>query len=354
MRGSFGLYPLLMLKLNRKNASLIQNAVEQWKVSGVLTDVEASKLTQTIEVVPFDWKRLAKYSFWIAIICLVTAVSAILSDSALMKLLRAIFDAPAGLRALGLAVIAGGFYYWGVTRKQKHIDKIYSNEALLFLGVLATAGSVWQIGEALGSGSDHFSVLLLLACAVYGIVGWIFKSNLIWLFSLVSLGGWFGAETGYVSGWGAYYFGMNYPLRFILFGGLLVAGTLVLQSKPKFEPFYRTTLIMGLLYLFMALWILSIFGNYGSMASWQEAKQIELFHWSLLFAMVAGGSVYHGLKTDNGVTKGFGITFLLINLYTRFFEFFWDGLHKAIFFALLAASFWWLGSRAEKIFIQRK
>ena len=28
---------------------------------------------------------------------------------------------------------------------------------------------------------------------------------------------------------------------------------------------------------------------------------------------------------------------------------FWNGLHKAVFFALLAASFWYIGSKAESI-----
>ena len=62
-----------------------------------------------------------------------------------------------------------------------------------------------------------------------------------------------------------------------------------------------------------------------------------------------GWAVYHGLRHDNDITKGFGLTFLGINLYTRFFELFWDNLHKAIFFALLGASFWYIGSKAETI-----
>lgn len=106
---------------------------------------------------------------------------------------------------------------------------------------------------------------------------------------------------------------------------------------------------LGLLYLFIALWILSIFGNYGDIISWRGSKQFELFHLSLLFGVCAAGSVYHGLKYDNGITKGFGITFLFINLYTRFFEYFWDGLHKAVFFAFLGVTFWIVGTRAERI-----
>jgi len=93
-------------------------------------------------------------------------------------------------------------------------------------------------------------------------LGFFFNSNLIWIFSLFSLGGWFGASTGYISGWGVYYLGMNYPLRFVLFGGMLVGAALTLETQKRFKSFFRTTLIVGLLYLFIALWILSIFGNY--------------------------------------------------------------------------------------------
>jgi hypothetical protein len=214
---------------------------------------------------------------------------------------------------------------------------------------LVTAGAISQLGIALDTGSGHYSLLLLLSFLVYAGLGVMLESNLIWVFALASLGGWMGMETGYMSGWGAYYLGMNYPLRFVLFGALLTGCALVLEHHPIAQRFYRSTLVMGLLYLFIALWIMSIFGNYGDMNSWERVKQIELFHWSLLFAAVAAWAIYHGLRHDNDITKGFGLTFLGINLYTRFFELFWDNLHKAVFFALLGASFWYIGSKAETI-----
>lgn len=78
-------------------------------------------------------------------------------------------------------------------------------------------------------------------------------------------------------------------------------------------------------------------------------RQYELLHWSLLFGAAAVAAVWYGLKRDDGVLRGFGLTFLFINLYTRYFEYFWDSLHKAAFFAVLAVSFWYLGSKAETI-----
>jgi hypothetical protein len=59
---------------------------------------------------------------------------------------------------------------------------------------------------------------------------------------------------------------------------------------------------------------MSIFGNYGDMHAWERVKQIELFHWSILFAVAAGWAIYYGLRHDNDITKGFGVTFLGINL----------------------------------------
>ena len=337
------------MKLPRRQAVVVREALAQWARDGLLPAAQAAELTATIEVQAFDWRRLAKYSFWVAIISILTSVSAALSDRVLMELLARLFEAPATAKCLGLSIVAAGLYRWGVHRRAKDPTHVYRNEAIMFLGVVATAGAIAQLGIALDTGSGHYSLLILLSTIVYGVLAVLIESNLTWIFALVSLGGWMGTETGYMSGWGAYYLGMNYPLRFVLFGGLLTACALALETHERAGRFFRSTLAMGLLYLFIALWIMSIFGNYGDMHHWSQVKQIELFHWSLLFGLVACGAIYHGLKYDNGMTKGFGLAFLFINLYTRFFELFWDSLHKAVFFAVLGASFWYLGSRAEAI-----
>lgn len=337
------------MKLPRKQAAVVRDVIERWQQDGVIQEAQAATLAATIEVQYFDWRRLAKYSFWIALFSIVSSVSAALSDRWLMDILERLFDTPPIVRCFLLTASAAGLYRWGLLKRAQAPDKVYRNEALFFLGVLATAGAVSQLGIMLDTGSGHFSLMLLLSFLVYAALGIRLESNLIWIFALASLGGWMGTETGYMSGWGAYYLGMNYPLRFVLFGGLLTACALSMETHPLGQRFIRSTLTMGLLYLFIALWIMSIFGNYGDMHSWERVKQIELFHWSILFGTAAGWAIYYGLRHDNDITKGFGLTFLGINLYTRFFELFWNSLHKAVFFALLAASFWYIGSKAETI-----
>ena len=337
------------MKLPRKKAAFLRETIQEWKQAGLLAEPQAEQLLQSIAVQTFDWRRLAKYAFWMALASFFISVTAALAEEWLAELLKRIFDAPAAVKSIGFAAVAAWLYWRGLQQRALHPAMRYRNEAIMFLGVASTAGSIHQLGVALDTGSGHFSLLLLLSFLVYAALGLWFESNLIWVFALVSLGSWMGTETGYVSGWGAYYLGMNYPLRFLLFGGILTGAALSLENHPIGQRFFRSTLTMGLLYLFIALWLLSIFGNYGDMHAWERAKQIELFHWSLLFGLVACGAIYHGLRCDNSITKGFGLTFLFINLYTRFFEYFWEPLHKAIVFALLGLSFWYLGTKAEKI-----
>jgi hypothetical protein len=337
------------MKFNKKQGHFLNDTISEWETNGVITKDTAETLKNSYTIRPFDYKKLAKYSFWIAIICAITAVGAIIADEFLIDLVESFFSSSNIGICILFAALAAATYYAALRRRQKRPEKIFSNETIIFIGVLFSAVSIAYLGKAIDNGTGHFSILFLLSTIIFGALAIWFPSKLIWLFTLLSLGSWFGTETGYVSGWGAYYLGMNYPLRFIFFGGILVCLSFFLKRNSKLSGFHKTTYVMGLLYLFVSLWILSIFGNYGDMESWYHVKQYELFQWGLLFGLVAIAAIYYGLKQDDYTSRSFGITFLFINLYTKYFEYFWDSTHKAIFFIILAISFWLIGRRAEKI-----
>ena len=337
------------MKLNKKQGLFLKHTIDHWQQQGIITPDVANNLNNSFSIRSFDWERLAKYSFWISMICAVIAIAAITLDEFLMNLIEKIFVDSKLIPCLIFAAVAAAFYGFAYLRRKTKPLHQFSNEAIIFGGVLSTAVAVAYFGQAIDTGSGHFSLLFLLSTIIYAALAFWFPSRLIWVFSLLSLGSWFGAETGYMSGWGAYYLGMNYPLRFILFGGALVGLSLLFKRHARFSDFAHSTYVMGLLYLFIALWILSIFGNYGDLNSWYNVKQYELLHWGILFAFVAIIAIVYGLKHDDATSRGFGITFLFLNLYTKYFEFFWNGMHKAIFFILLAVSFWWIGRHAEKL-----
>lgn len=337
------------MKLNKKQGLFLKHTIDHWQQQGIITPDVANNLNNSFSIRSFDWERLAKYSFWISMICAVIAIAAITLDEFLMNLIEKIFVDSKLIPCLIFAIVAATFYLFAYHRRKSKPLHQFSNEAIIFGGVLSTAVAVAYFGQAIDTGSGHFSLLFLLSTIIYAALAFWFPSRLIWVFSLLSLGSWFGTETGYMSGWGAYYLGMNYPLRFVLFGGALIGLSLLFKRHARFSDFAHSTYVMGLLYLFIALWILSIFGNYGDLNSWYNVKQYELLHWGILFAFVAIIVIVYGLKHDDATSRGFGITFLFLNLYTKYFEFFWNGMHKAIFFILLAVSFWWIGRHAEKL-----
>jgi hypothetical protein len=338
------------MQLKKKSAELVTEAIDQWEAESLIDKELAITLKGSIEVTKFDWKRLAKFSFWFAIGCFVISVSSLFVSPVFQELVKIFsklfkFVDPKLVSGIVTAGLSGLFYFWGLKRRITHPKNIFKNQAIFFFGILLTASSIGLIASLFKG--DNVSIIFLLASVIYLLLGLYFPSRLTWVFGLVSLASWFGCETGYESGWGTYYLGMNYPLRFIPFSCCLIALAYYFNrsnTPNKLKQFAKTTFIIGILYLFMSLWILSIWGNYAEISG-------SRFVWSIVFGLAALGSIYHGLRFDNGVSKGFGVTFFLINLYTKFFELFWGSWDKSIFFAILGISFWLIGSNAEKVWL---
>lgn len=149
---------------------------------------------------------------------------------------------------------------------------------------------------------------------------------------------------------------MDIPILFTCFGSSLIGGAYLMRSYAITAPLSSTTRIWGMLYFFISLWIMSIFGSDGYFDEPTRdsflSRQARKILWSFIFFLAAGGGIWHGLRYDDSTTKGFGLTFLSINLYTKFFEWGW-GYSKPIFFAVLAGSFAVVGRYAENVWNMR-
>lgn len=331
--------------LNKKKFRFVQKVITSWEHENVITTDEADKLRANIELAKFDWNSLAKYSFWIAGISLAIAIFSIVFDEAVLGIIIQLLAMPDISRSMLFAVVSAGFYYWGFREKRTKPTKSFSNEFLLFIGAILTGVALVFFGRAVDTGSSQFSLIILTASLIYLVIGGTFPSSLMWVLGLIAFGSWFGTVTGYISGWEAYFLRMNYPLRFVFLGIFVIAGGFFLK-QTRITKLSKPTSVMGLLYLFTSLWLLSIFGNN---SSWYVASRFELFCWSFLFGITAIGAIIWGLKTDDPTMRKFGVSFLFINLCTRYFECFWHVTHKAVFFVFLAISFWIIGRYSEKI-----
>lgn len=338
-----------MKKIDRDKSEFLDEMLDYWQSEKLLADADVQQLKNSYQPKVFDWRRLAQYSFWIAMACGVIALSSLLVDKSLLSYLKNLYNTPNIVISIVSALAAAGCYILGVKRKKTNPQHTFSNEAIIFSGVMLTANAIAYLGKALDNGSNHFSLLILLSVIVYLALAYLFKSRLIWAFALLALGAWFGTETGYLSKWNWYFLGLNYPLRFVCFGAMLSLASLLLRKKQQLAYFFDITYFAGLLYLFTSLLLLSVFGNYGTLEEWYPVSQFSLFYWGIISAIVCVLAIAIGLKKDDAMLREFGIIFLFINLYTRYFEYFWDSWHKAVFFTVLGISFVLIGRKAEKI-----
>ena len=219
--------------------------------------------------------------------------------------------------------------------------------------------------------SKHTLMLQALPISIYIAVGLFTQSRWVWFFAIYTTGLFISSNLYHLFGLGTslarstlqypmyIIIGiLEFPLSLTLFGAMLIGlsslfqhglpeqpGTRSLnQFMQKVSPLSNITLIMGLTYLFVSLFIIS---TITSPLLHRDSAGMTMF-WIFLLTASSIVCIWHGLRYENRITKGFGITFFIINLYIRFFEFFWNSVPTTIFFSLLALITWLLALQLQK------
>ncbi len=337
------------MQFNKNQGHFLFDVIADWESDGTIEPETADRLRKSFSIRPFDWGRLAMYSFLIAVLCVLIALVVLVADDFLVELIERFYSAPDSALCIGFGALAAVVFYGGLRKRRTCPENVFGNESVLFVAVLFAALCIRFLGNVLDDGSGHYSLLLLLAAVLYAVVGYWFESWLVWIFSILSLGSWFATETGFVTGWQTHFLGMNYPLRFVLFGAALTGVSFLFRFSPRAVFLRPPTYTMGLVYFFTALWIVSITGNYGDWETWSRVPTTALWYWGVLLGVASLAAIGYGLKYEDATARGIGLAFLFLNLYTRYCEYFWGHIHKAVFFLILALSFWLIGRKAEKI-----
>lgn len=196
--------------------------------------------------------------------------------------------------------------------------------------------------------------MLITVFAVLVPISVFFKSRSIWLAAILALMGFYGSYAEWQQTSHNLFLGMNYPARFTLFGLLIIGASFIQQKIQLLQFSQRYTYVIGLLIFFTGLWGVSIFGNYGHYEDWLQVRQVQVIGYSVVLAIVSIAALLLGIKYHDDATRDFGIIFILLNLYSRYFEFFWNTTNKGIFFLILAVSFALVGWQIEKRIKQTK
>ena len=334
------------IKVSKKEYRSLCDLLGFWKERELVSEQQQRELMDSVEVKQFHWQNLARYCFRAAIGSLFIAVMTILMDDELLALIRQLFNTPLLVKSGFFLLLSLGLVGWGARVRRLSPAQVVSYKTLFILGMLGVATSIYFLGAYLDSGTEHFPPLILLCAAIYIVLGWLLTSGMIWGWGLVALGFGVVLETGFLSGWERYFMGMNYSLRFLLVG---LAGLCFSYGIKIIKPaLFKQTQALALLCGFIALWLLSLNANTEDL---DFAGHRQVVPWVIGFALAAIMAIVAGAKAGDNMLRGFGLAFLAVNLYTRYFEYLVGEVHEALFFTILAASFWLISRYAEKLWL---
>ncbi len=262
----------------------------------------------------WDWRSLGR---WFLIFGAVAAAAgAVIS-------LRDVFVPSLWHLAVLLALVTGGMFITGWRLRKRSWP--WSCRTAELLGGFALIGLSFVLGMIYSTGSGNWPALLLIDLVMLLVLSYALNNILLLTLSAVVFFSWFGGVTGYSSGWNAYWFGMNYPLRFLVASTFIaLVGLLHLKAElgplAAYRSFSKVWISFGLFLTEMALWLLSIFGNFAEIdGPLHEAGAGELAIFNLAWAALNLGLVLAGIRQSYRMLRGYGVTFFIIQAYTLFF-----------------------------------
>lgn len=269
--------------------------------------------------------------------------------------------------------------------------------ALVFLGCVMFGVDILLLALIYDLTAQH-AWSLFIDGAIWLGFAYLLRSRLILFLGLIGITSWFGAEVGYL--WGGYWIYLGRPLHFIGLGAcfLAVAGIHAWRGQRAFSAPYA---LVGLLLVYLSTLILSIFDLQRDLRAleWQAPLSVWLmlygpylvalaalafihrrwrqtsltdppvlvvlfffvvmllfsfvawtpghreFWFVLLLTLLSVAGIYLGIAWESGVLLNTSLVFFAVNLYTRFYEYFWDAMPKSLFFiiggaTLIAGGIW--------------
>ncbi len=218
------------------------------------------------------------------------------------------------------------------------IGYILASAGWQFLNYMLYPGFSWElIGE-----QTIFPLFSLIGALFFFIIAYLMHDQIALIFGIGFLGHTVGLSTAYY--FACYEVGMDMPVIQLLLGIIFVVVGLrhikkVEACEDKFQfLFGRTYEAAGLLFGYLSLWIMSIFGFYFR-EEWTFPTAGELWMTNLLFLGSSLCALFYGAIKEDRLFFNFGLTFLIIQTYTVFFSFLWENLGAAFGSLLLGLMF---------------
>lgn len=323
------------MQVEKEDARALYQAIDQWLASGTISAEQATAMRASIQPRSSPRQQLAQYFFIIAVSSALLAFGALFIHEKIIEQLRRSFLLSNYTIAFYATTLAGiGFWY---AHKKRKLISATTYEVYLLPGALCTAVSLVYLCKEWGSG-EGYTLFTGLCALAYFALSYSLRSQILWVFFIGALMGWFGAFSTVYSKENLF-LGMNYPLRFAQFGFSIIVLSYVQQRWQRLQPMRMLSYHAGLLICFTGLWGLSVFGNFNTLSGWQEVRQAKMLPYAVVTGLMIAGALLLGIRRNDELLRDYSILFLLLHFYTRYFEYFYNAFNKALFFIVLAISF---------------
>ncbi|MCL2345297.1 MAG: hypothetical protein FWC58_05550 [Desulfobulbus sp.] len=307
-------------------AALLAGESADWHQRGLIGAALAQQLGQRYDRPEQAWSHLTSWLGFIGIFLLAQAALSLVG----------LFSQSAGLTGVLMGAAAVGFWHAGIRLAtdpaQRHA---VTGSALVTVGLATAYGAMLLLSSALSHefdfGLNRVFIVLLITGALS--LATAYRHGLRWplLLALLCFFHGLGAWHQY-AGHGAYVADIQDPPTMAwIAGAAAVFGLWHQQAEEgqlaRYVGFGRLYVIFGLIYLNCSLWFISLSRGYYD-------SDIGQLGWVLIFSAACIAQIVAGARLKDSKLVGFGIVFLGIDLYTRFFEQFWDRLSLGLFLTL--------------------
>lgn len=197
-----------------------------------------------------------------------------------------------------------------------------------------------------------------LAVVFFLYIAYRMKDQIALLFAIGFLGHSVGFFTAYY--FACYVIGVQLPVIQALLGVLLLLigfwhfEKFRGRKEDYFHLFARTYQWTGLLFIYMSVWIMSLWGFTYEESYWRIPSAVELWLANLLFLATCLGALFYGAMKEDRLFFNFGLTFFIIDTYTLFFSRVWSTVGTALGSLLLGSLLVGTGYALRKLFLEKK
>ena len=288
---------------------MLRQDIAIWFADGIIDEPVLTILRERYESRRFGWIGVVKY---------LGITGGLLAFAGVVGMITALTESGT-LAAIVLAMVGGGFTYWGMRLDRDNRDcYAVSSKVVLTLGVVLWTGAIGMLASIMGMEEEE----VLLATGLVNLpIGFFLAyrsmNPYLLIVALLGLFHWVGSWNAM---WGrsAYVFAVQDPrvMSLVALVAIVVGAYHEWRLYPRTGRFYLAWETFGLLYLNMSLLILTVW----------NPRDTAALTWIPVLTVATLAQIVLGAAWQNGLFRGFGITFLVINIFTRYHEFFWNQL----------------------------